>query len=192
MKTQFDYHVRIVSLENLRAMCARAGGTCHTYEISKISRSRVHVTYSNPNEYGTPDPITAVFPCYPSTHEGSENPAVIIGEMIRCIGDKDGYGYQAFDLLTCGQPVYRDPSTGAWSTRLEIDGTDHYLCPDNKVRKVDQYHPYTDDRTAAFDITAETSAETFARIGGTRHFAYFTWTDLRPAKPGMYGRPVEV
>lgn len=189
MKTQFDHKVRTVSLENLRAMCARASGVCHRYEVIKVSRSRVHVQYSNPDEYGTPNPVTAVYPCYPSTFDLHENPAVVIGEYLRIVNDRDGTAHQVFDAVFHTE-LWRQPIHGgdAWYTRAEIDGTDWYLCPDNKLRKVDRTHPYTGTTFAAFDVTEETPAETFARIGGTRHFAYYTWTDCKPAKPGMYGR----
>lgn len=190
MKTQFDTRQRTVSLENLEAICARVSGVCHTYAVSRVSRSRVHVTYSNPSEYGTPNPITAVFPCYP-TAGGSGfdgQPAVILGHMIRCINDRDGYGYQAFDVITGHLPLWRN-GTGEWRTVLEIHGTDRYLCPDGKVRTVDASHPYTDDRFAAFEITAERPPETNKQTGQTiRHFVYFTWGDLQPVKPARMAK----
>lgn len=102
MKTQFDHSVRIVSLDNLEAMCKRVSGVCHRYRVVKASRSRVTVEYSNPDEYGAEHPMLAVFPCYPSTFEGSDNPAVVL-EIMNVLHDNwDGEGWQAFDvLLSC-------------------------------------------------------------------------------------------
>lgn len=186
MKTQFDHPVRIVSLENLKALCDRASGHSHTYRVIKVSRSRVHVEYSNPDEYGNPRPIVAVFPCYPSTFDGAENPAIVLGDCTRIIGGSEEYDpIQSFDPIISGPVLYRSQGTASrdrWLTRAEIDGTTRYLCPDGKVRELAADHPYTNATFAAFDVTEETSAETFARIGGNRHFAFFTWSDLKPAK----------
>lgn len=184
MKTQMDQRTRIVALANLHAMCERASGMCHRYEVSKVSRSRVHVTYSNPDEYGNDRPVTAVFPALPGFAGDPDNLQVVIGKMLRTIGGTDEYDYQAFDAIVCSPVLYRYPSYGMdeWSTRQETDGTNRYLCPDGQTRTVNYSHPYTNETFAAFNVSAETPAETFARIGGNRHFAYFVWSDLRPVK----------
>jgi len=124
MKTQFDWNKRVVSLENLTAMCERVSGTSHTFEVSNVSRSRVHVTYSNPSEYGTPDPITAVFPCYPSV----DQPCIVL-DALRYINDRDS-GYQEFDhLYTCPTLWRTFDESGAerWESHSEIRarGVDH-------------------------------------------------------------------
>lgn len=178
MKTQFDWQKRIVSAENLTAMCEHISGIAHRYTVVKVSRSRAHVEYSNPDEWGNARPITAVFPVIPGT---DNNPAIVL-DLIHCIGDRDGYEYQAFDSLLYCPPLHRRGPDDEWKTRREIDGTDRYLCPDGQTRTVDYNHPYTNDTFAAFDATTETPAETFARIGGNRHFVYFTWSDLRPVR----------
>lgn len=109
MTTQFDHTARIVSLANLTAMCERISGTCHTFQVVKVSRSRVHVEYSNPTEYGTPQPITAVYPCYPNQYESdSDNPAVVL-DALRYIHDDGGYISQAFDALTDCPTLWRAP-----------------------------------------------------------------------------------
>lgn len=121
MKTQQDHSVRIVALENLRAMCGRVSGMCHNYHVVKVSRSRIHVEYSNPDEYGHDNPMTAVFPCYPSCWPGDEdNPRVVL-DIMRVINDSwDGEGWQAFStLLDCPQ-VWRDPDGKGWSSEREI------------------------------------------------------------------------
>lgn len=120
MKTQSDQKVRVVSLYNLLAMCKEVSGTCHTFAVVKVSRSRVHVEYSNPDEYGNGHPMVAVYPCYPSVWAGDEdNPRVVL-DMLRVIGDsRDGEGWQAFGpLMDCSQ-LWRGQD-GAWQTERAI------------------------------------------------------------------------
>jgi len=183
MKTQSDMRIRAVSLSNLRAMCARASGMSHRFEVVKVSRSRVHVEYSNPDEYGNSRPVQAVSPCLPGLFNDADNPQVLIGQMLRTLGasgDAADCAYQDFDASICSAPpVYCKGMDGDWQTRREIHGTDRFICPDGVTRVVDWIHPYTNDTFAAFDVTAETPADTFKRIGGNRHFAYFVWSDLR-------------
>lgn len=123
MKTQQDHTVRIVALENLRAMCDRASGYCHRYTITTVSRSRVHVEYSNPDEYGAEHPMIAVFPCYPSgwPQDSTENPRVIL-EIMRVIhDDADGEGWQAFTPILECPVLWRDSKDGGWQTAQEIE-----------------------------------------------------------------------
>lgn len=117
MKTQFDHQRRVVSLENLHAMCQRASGVvCHQFRVESVSRSRVHVSYSNESEYGTPNPMVAVFPCYPS----HDQPAVVV-DILRVINDTwDGEGWQAFHPLIDCPVLWRDPVTQEWATEDEI------------------------------------------------------------------------
>ena len=121
-KTQADIQIRAVSLANLLAMCDRASGHCHRYHVSNVSRSRVHVEYSNPNEYGAEYPITAVFPCIPNGFE-ADNPYVLIGEVLRVIPDRDGdgEGHQYFYPITDGPQLWRTaPHATDWQTAEEI------------------------------------------------------------------------
>jgi len=119
MKTQSDSKVRVVALSNLEAMCEYVSGTCHTYEISKVSRSRIHVTYSNPNEYGYSNPMTAVFPCYPNGFE-QYNPMVVL-EYLNIIHDSwHGEGWQAFETLRDCPQLWRNPNTNQWQTEADI------------------------------------------------------------------------
>lgn len=123
MRTQQDCRYRIVALDNLRAMCEHASGMAHTFEVTKVSRSRVHVTYSNPDEYGRPEPITAVFPCYPSVwpDDGSDNPRVVL-DCIRTIGDdQNGSGYQVIDSdIVRGPSMWRRGADAKFSTHKEL------------------------------------------------------------------------
>lgn len=101
MKTQEDNIVRMLALDNLRAMCEAASGMCHRYWIEKVSRSRVHVGYSNPDEYGNENPMYVVLPSFPSPwpDDNRDNPRVLV-ETMRVINDtRDGEGWQAFQLL---------------------------------------------------------------------------------------------
>ena len=101
MKTHEDSVYRVVSLDNLAAMCEEASGFCHRYWIEKASRSRVHVGYSNPDEYGNEAPMYAVLPCFPSPwgDRDADNPRVLI-HCMRVIGDSwNGEGWQAFEAV---------------------------------------------------------------------------------------------
>ena len=120
MKTQSDNRKRVVSLVNLVAMCDRISGTCHTFNVSRVTRSRVHVEYSNPNEYGTPNPITAVYPCYPSTAARDDDNPLVVMDMMRCLNDGDGEGWQSFIQLEDCEQLCRDPSTMLWESEYEI------------------------------------------------------------------------
>lgn len=130
MNTQFDYTARIVSLDNLTAMCARISGHSHTYTVSKVSRSRVHVEYSNPDEYGNPHPVTAVYPCFPSDNRTATgngdtgNPSVVL-DALCYLGDSDGYAYQAFYTLIDCPTLWRrvgftNPTAEIWESHADI------------------------------------------------------------------------
>ena len=123
MRTQQDTRVRMVALANLEAMCERISGVAHRFEVSKVSRSRVHVTYSNPDEWGNEHPMTAVYPCYPSAWPGDEdNPRVVLN-VLRIINDAwDGEGWQAFVQLTDCPTVWRNgrEDSDAWRTHKQI------------------------------------------------------------------------
>lgn len=123
-RTQYDSKVRVVAVENLRAMCARVSGCmCHKFWIESVSRSRVTVGYSNEDEWATPHPMFAVFPCYPGFDgKDAENPNVIL-EFLRVTNDNwDGEGWQAFDILRDCPPLWRNPNNGGkWQTREEIE-----------------------------------------------------------------------
>jgi hypothetical protein len=119
-KTQFDYQQRIVALNNLEAMCKRISGTCHTFKIAKVWANRVHVEYSNPDEYGSPEPITAVYPCY----KQHDNAAVVLDAVnyLGCTG-KNEEAWQAFAQLTDCEKLFRsqvDTDTWKWKTEYEI------------------------------------------------------------------------
>jgi len=118
MNTHFDKKVRVVSLENLKAMCDRASGECHRFEVTKVTRSRVHVTYSNPDEYAVDHPVTAVYPIYPNVFE-SENPSVVL-DVITMYGPEPDI--DCFYLIEeCG-PLFRHERNGkvVWESEYDI------------------------------------------------------------------------
>ena len=120
MKTQFDHTKRVVALNNLEAMCARISGTCHRFTISKVTGNRVYVEYSNPDEYGNPEPITAVLPAY-AAHN---NTAVILDaiDYKGCTG-RNEEAWQAFGELYDCQQLWRSQDNDGreqWQTDYEI------------------------------------------------------------------------
>jgi hypothetical protein len=118
MKTQFDSSIRVVALSNLEAMAKRVSGTCHKFHVSRVTKTRAYVEYSNPDEYGAPRPMEAVFPAWPE-FEGT----VIALSILRVRGDKwDGEGRQAFQpLIDCPQLWRSSPDSDDWRTRQEIE-----------------------------------------------------------------------
>lgn len=121
MTTQQDTKVRIVTLRNLEAMCARQSGVCHRYWAERRGKTRVRVGYSNPDEYGFEHPMYAEYPCYRSDLlDDRDNPRVVL-EISRVIHDSwSGEGWQAFDILASCPELFRDES-GNWATRQEIE-----------------------------------------------------------------------
>ena len=121
MKTQQDTKIRTVALENLIAMCERVSGMCHRYAVTKVSRSRVHVEYSNPDEYGHEHPMTAVVPCYPSSFSDDEDNPRVVFDILRVLHDDAfGEGWQNFDALLDYPTLWRGPNHKGWRTHREI------------------------------------------------------------------------
>jgi hypothetical protein len=127
METQQDNKVRLVALANLAAMCKHVSGTCHRYWIETVTETYVVVGYSNPNEYGTDDPVFATYPCYPSGWPGDEdNPRVVLA----MIADAPGYetpedfpeADQCFQCIDDCPILWRHPETGEWSEETEKPG----------------------------------------------------------------------
>ena len=122
MKIQSDSKVRDVAMTNLIVMCDRISGTCHTFEVIKVSPHRVLVEYSNPDEYGNPDPVVAHYPCFPSGFD-SETPLVVL-QMVRCTNDPDDTVWQCFDQLNDMAPLFRSGDS-TWETEYEIRVKNH-------------------------------------------------------------------
>jgi hypothetical protein len=109
--TQFDWAKRVVSLVNLEAMCKYISGTCHEFKVSKVTRNRAYVEYSNPTEYGTPEPMTLVLPCYPG---GWDSTAVVLDILNVQHDNWHGEGWQAFQPLLDCPTLWRNPQTDTW------------------------------------------------------------------------------
>ena len=125
MKTQSDTEQRVVNLTNLEAMCDRVSGFCHRFTVTKVTKTRVYVEYSNPDEWAHDQPVTAVFPCYPNQFDDDgSNPDVVL-QILRVIGDPGDRNelWQAyFPLLECPR-LWRSPDTQEWKTREEWEAT---------------------------------------------------------------------
>lgn len=121
MRTQEDQKVRLVALDNLRAMCDRQSSMCHRFWVEKVTRSRVHVAYSNPNEYGSDPPVIAVFPAIPAENE-PDNPRVLLGHCLRLLGGRDEYD-RHIDMFSpvqdCPQLWRSNGNSSDWKTREE-------------------------------------------------------------------------
>lgn len=101
---QEDSQVRIVALANLTAMVDHVTtGPCHRYRIEKVTRTRVYVSYSNPDEYGNDHPMVAVFPCLPAWSRDDPKNVRVVLDVLRVQFDNwRGEGWQAFlPLLDC-------------------------------------------------------------------------------------------
>jgi hypothetical protein len=116
---QFDQNPRWVSINNLRAMCERVSGcVCHQFKVEKITPRFIYVSYSNENEYATPNPMIAVFPRL-DFHKG-EIGAVL--EYHNIINDSwDGEGWQAFEAIRDCPKLWRNLEDGIWRTEKEIE-----------------------------------------------------------------------
>jgi hypothetical protein len=120
--TQFDMKLRVVALENLRAMAARASGVCHRFNIARVSAHRCYVEYSNPDEYGVETPMTAVYPVIPNPAERSrqDNPLVVLGHLLAVQRDNwGGNGDQAFEPLAEAETLWRASDGVTWYTNAE-------------------------------------------------------------------------
>lgn len=109
VQTQFDYKGRIVSLRNLEAMCHHISGTVHVFKVSRVNEHSCYVTYSNPDEQGTPHPITAVFPCWRNGQLVS-----VLLEFKHVIGDRDGEEWMLFEQLRQCSELWCDPRSNRW------------------------------------------------------------------------------
>ena len=120
MITQSDTKLRVVALSNLEAMCARTSGTCHRYAVEKVTPNRVHVSYSNPDEWGNPHPMTAVFPAWPCDCRDKDARDVALTILDVKHDNWSGEGWQAFQpLLDCPQLWRRTADADEWKTAEE-------------------------------------------------------------------------
>lgn len=115
---QFDYPTREVSISNLYAMCDYSSGTVRSYYVYQHTKNRIHVAYTNPDEYGNTQLVVAVFVRY------NHNPEVVIFSPIRyyAVGkvNRNNPYYDGdwiascFDLLLNCPVLWRNPDTKEW------------------------------------------------------------------------------
>ncbi len=120
METYLDSQVRVVSLNLLEATCKHISGMCHTFQVVKVSGARCYVEYSNPNEYGTPRPVQAVFPRW-----RCGDMDYIALDYLKIVHDDSGEGWQNFEQLRHCK-LYRD-KTGQWKETRSAGNTTNTL-----------------------------------------------------------------
>jgi hypothetical protein len=114
---QSDHPERVVSLENLKAMCDRLSRIDgNIFWIDRTTRNRVYVSVTIPDDagYSCGRTVTASFPCYPSPWDGQNNPYVVL-DPVRIIGvEPDDYDPSQYfwPLFECPR-LFRD-ANGAW------------------------------------------------------------------------------
>lgn len=129
-RIQYDAQARIVALSNLEAMCERQSGMCHRFWVETTRAGKyARLYYSNPNEYGSDRPFYAELPIVGNVsgsvnHEGCQLVMLDTVGWGRIVGAGDSWGgeeWQAFQpILDCPQ-LWRDPNSGKWQTRTEIE-----------------------------------------------------------------------
>ena len=124
-ETQFDNKVRIVSLNNLRAMCERVSGSyCHSFSVTKTTAHSVSVSYSNENEHAVARPFLMVFRAYQTKEAWGRTDTFVILDPARTVHetpDHGGEGWQCFQILLDCPTLWRDPTDERWKTREEIE-----------------------------------------------------------------------
>lgn len=92
-------------------------GTVHVYRVEAVSRTTAYVEYTNPTEYGTPQPMTAVLPLY-----WQDDTPHVVFHILRVIRDNwNGEGWQAFTALLDCPVLWRSaPDATDWRTEDEI------------------------------------------------------------------------
>ncbi len=124
MRLQGDTNERVVYLDNLEAMCKQVSGMAHRFWVEKVTRARVYVAYSNPDEYGNENAFLAVFPLIPANagDENRDNPRVVLTIMDTKYepSNHHGEGWQCFQLLMDCPVLWRNPETKQWMTQETI------------------------------------------------------------------------
>lgn len=120
MQTNIDNQVRIVALANLKAMCKRISGVCHEYSIIKVTPNRVHIEYSNPDEWGNPSPIIATYPSYRNVFEQTKDNPIVVIDIVDIFHDShNGEAWQCFEVIRDCPQLWNN--NGQWQTREEIE-----------------------------------------------------------------------
>lgn len=91
----FTGNIFCASLDKVKETCKSISGMAHHYSIVNVSKNRVQIEYSNPDEYGYENPMTIIYPCF---QEGDM--IIVVFWALRVINDTwDGEGWQAFDII---------------------------------------------------------------------------------------------
>lgn len=120
MSAQYDAKVRLVGLSNLKAMCRRLSGVSHRYGVTQITPTRVWVEYSNPDEYGSADPVAIALPAF----EDKELQTILV--LFYIIGTKNAGAvddlWQAYIPLWDCPEIFRPwRDSEEWLTKAEWD-----------------------------------------------------------------------
>ncbi len=125
-RLQSDSKVRIVSLSNFEAMLKRISGVCHRFTVEDLTEKFCYVEYSNPNEYGSENPMRAVYPVMPKWGRyleslGWKDCERIILDMVHIQNDSHhGEGWQAFEPIKDCPELFR-VNGGQWESKEEIE-----------------------------------------------------------------------
>lgn len=122
-RLQSDNKVRVVTLQNLEAMCDRLSGVYHRFWVEKAGEHRVMVGYSNPDEYAAESPMFCVFPAYVDSSFYEHTLYVVLGTILDISYDTwNGEGWQAFTpLQDCPELFRSNPDSDDWKSREEIE-----------------------------------------------------------------------
>lgn len=108
---QFDSAVRVVSVENLKAMCDQVSSVSHKYWVEPPTKAGqfVRLTYSNPDEHAHWHRMTAWLPRF--FHGKAE---LVVLMVVNVVHDNwEGEGWQAFETVLSYPALYRDRQ-GVW------------------------------------------------------------------------------
>jgi hypothetical protein len=80
---------RVMDAESLARMCDAESGVSHTLRL-EIGRTRARITYSNPDEYGSPRPYVAEFPAWRESGR-----VFVLLRLVRDYGAEDEHGRES-------------------------------------------------------------------------------------------------
>lgn len=94
------YQLKGMTITEIAQVCRAISGTCHRYKIESVTRSRVKISYSNPNEYGSERPIFAYYPIvlYQANNDQGTIACLEFGHYTGA-----GEDWQAFYAITCAR-----------------------------------------------------------------------------------------
>ena len=63
-KTSYDTKTRVVSVDQLIAMCDHASGVAHKFYVVMEHSNKIWIGYNNPDDQLNDDPVSVAFPIY--------------------------------------------------------------------------------------------------------------------------------